>query len=171
MKGEEVTLKDTKNQLTDSRNKDLKACCDKQKTFDKVKKLITGKFAQNHDVQGIMDGIFQLCNGPDARYDANARLMASIDDFNTGIRGATCSLNKDAVKAIMAKLKYSENVSESGAYYRALVDERGDKDLIFIFPFYKLLSRMCHLQMHLFKFNRNQEKQVINDKEIAALQN
>uniref|UniRef100_A0A7S3SVG3 Uncharacterized protein n=1 Tax=Strombidinopsis acuminata TaxID=141414 RepID=A0A7S3SVG3_9SPIT len=112
-----------------------------------------------------MDSIFKLCNGPDSKYDSNARIMQTIDDFNTGIRGATCSLDKDAVKAIMEKIRYSQNEKECGEYYTVLINE-SDKDLIFIVPFYKLLSRMSHLQMHLFKFNRNLEKQLANEKEI-----
>lgn len=103
MKGEEVALKEAKTQLTDSRNKDLKACCDKKKNFDKVKKLVSGKFQNDPVVQGIMDNIFKFCYGPDARYDPGQRIMASIDDFNTGVRGATCSLNKDFVKDLMDK--------------------------------------------------------------------
>jgi len=165
-KADESVLKETRAVLTDSRNKDLKACCDKQKTFDKVKSLINNRFSSNADVQGIMNSIFMLCYGPTAKYDGNARIMATIDDFNTGIRGATCSLDKDAVKAIMEKIRYSEEVNKSGRYYQALIADSGDKDLIFIVPFYKLLSRMCHLQMHMFKFNRNQQKQQENDKQI-----
>lgn len=110
MKGEEINLKEAKNQLTDSRNKDLKSCCDKKKNFDKVKNLVDGKFANNQVVRGIMDGIFRFCFGANSSYSSKARIMQSIDDFNTGVRGATCSLDKDFVKNLMeSKIKGGED--------------------------------------------------------------
>lgn len=169
MKGEEVNLKEAKNQLTDSRNKDLKSCCDKKKNFDKVKKLVDGKFANNQNVKGIMDGIFQFCFGPDANYSSKARIMQTIDDFNTGVRGATCNLNKDFVKNLMeGKIKGGEEAESQGEYYKELIKDQ-DKDMIFIIPFFKLLSRMCHLQMHMFKFYKNERKQAVNVKKIEDL--
>lgn len=166
MKGEEAELKESRNQLTDSRNKDLKACCDKQKNFDKVKKLISGKFSSDPVVSGIMDGIFQFCYGVDAKYDPSSRLMATIDDFNTGVRGATCTLDKDFVKSLMnTKIKGGDNSETQGEYYKHLIADT-DKDLILIIPFYKLLSRMCHLQILLLKFAKNQKNQQLNAKKI-----
>lgn len=38
--------------------------------------------------------------------------------------------------------------------------------MIFIIPFFKLLSRMAHLQMHMFKFYKNEKKQAENLKKI-----
>lgn len=166
MKGEEANLKEAKNQLTDSRNKDLKSCCDKKKNFDKVKKLVDGKFANNEVVKGIMNGIFQFCFGPDSSYSSKHRLMQSIDDFNTGVRGATCILNKDFVKNLMeSKIKGGENSETQGVYYKELIKDQ-DKDMIYIIPFFKLLSRMCHLQMHMFKFTKNEKKQAENLRKI-----
>jgi len=117
-----------------------------------------------------MDAIFQLCYGPDAKYDANSRLMATIDDFNTGVRGAVCTLDKNFVQALMDnKIKGGDNSETQGEYYKHLIADT-DKDLVLIIPFYKLLSRMCHLQMHMFKFNKNQKKQAENAKNIESLQ-
>lgn len=116
-----------------------------------------------------MDGIFQFCFGVDQSYNGKHRFMQGIDDFNTGVRGATCTLNKDHVKNLMeSKIKGGEDSETQGEYYKELIKD-SDKDMIMIIPFFKLLSRMCHLQMHMFKFYKNEKKQAENTKKIEDL--
>lgn len=70
-----------------------------------------------------MNDLFRFCYGNDARYDPKHKIMASIDDFNTGIRAAECQLTKSEINEIAERIKGGDNRETQGVYTRDLLME------------------------------------------------
>ena len=108
-------------------------------------------------------------HGPDSSYDPEARLMRSLDDFNTGVRSASANtLDKDTVSQLMDKVRGGEN--SRAEWYNSLIADETDKDSAVFIPFFKLLSRQCHLAMHMYKFDKCRKKLNENSKKVAEHQ-
>lgn len=87
---DDIAMKEARNQLTDSRNKELKSCCNNKKQFDQAKKLLATKLSKDETAHGVMNDLFRFCYGNEVKYNPKHRIMDTIDDFNTGIRAAEC---------------------------------------------------------------------------------
>lgn len=150
-------------------------------TADKLAK-VTRTVRDNGDEEvGIflLNSLTQFFTGSaDASFVKQGQdLFKTVDELDTNVRKIDhLSLEKKVIEQMMQKITGESGKPEEGEIYQKIADERQVDKYINFYPFFRVLSKVCHLAFtkrkeaaHAKKQRRNEEAMDKIDVEIQTL--
>lgn len=120
----------------------------------------------------LLDSLTKFFTGnPDSTYISDGQdFFKTVDDFDTAIRKLDhLSLEKKVIEQMMQKITGESGKPEEGEIYQKISDERQIDKYINFYPFFRLLSKVCHLAFTKRKEAAHAKKQKKNEGSIEKI--